>query len=248
MSGWESDFVSFNLGIVLLTWGFVGFDAAVHISEETRKARWAIPRSMFWPICMNAAMGFGMVMIFLYTMGDVEEFSASPYPLLMICINAPVLSPAPPLCLHRIPLRAVWLPVFVVMVLSLLNLAGATAFSVILALSTFGLCQSYIIAIACMLHARLTGRVQTAQWSLGRFGVPINIVALVYSAWLAIFMVFPNYLPITALNMNYALPINAAVWIVALITWFVYASKKWKGLNIALSEKIVADGDRDTKD
>ncbi|KAK4913673.1 hypothetical protein LTR49_018007 [Elasticomyces elasticus] len=149
---------------------------------------------------------------------------------------------------HRIPLRAVWLPIFVVMVLSLLNLAGATAFSVILALSTFGLYQSYIIAIACMLHARLTGRVQTAQWSLGRFGVPINIFALVYSAWLAIFMVFPNYLPITALNMNYALPINAAVWIVALITWFVYANKKWKGLNIALSEKIVADGDRDTKD
>ena len=134
------------------------------------------------------------------------------------------------------------------MLLSLLNLAGYTAFSVILALSTFGLYQSYFIAIACMLNARLTGRVQKAPWSLGRWGVPINIFALIYSAWLAIFMVFPNYLPITALYMNYALPINAFVWIGALIMWFVYAKKKWRGLDMDLMEKIVADGDRDTED
>ncbi|KAK4888596.1 hypothetical protein LTR27_012548 [Elasticomyces elasticus] len=289
MSGWTDDFVSFNLGIILLTWGFVGFDAAAHISEETRKARWAVPRSMFWSICVNAAMAFGMVIIFLYTMGDVEELSASPYPLMTLCVNATgsiagasamlgailctivsatlgsvasasrltwawardgalpayfaYVSPK-----HRIPLRAVWLPIVIVMLLSLLNLAGYTAFSVILALSTFGLYQSYFIAISCMLHARLTGRVQTAPWSLGRFGVPINIFALVYSAWLAIFMVFPTYLPITALYMNYALPINAFVWIMALIMWYAYANKKWRGLDIDLMEKVVADGDRDTKE
>jgi len=33
MSGWMDDFTSFNLGIVLVTWGFVGFDAVAHISE-----------------------------------------------------------------------------------------------------------------------------------------------------------------------------------------------------------------------
>lgn len=48
LSGWTNDFVSFNLGIILITWGFVGFDAFVHVSEETRKARSAIPRAMFW--------------------------------------------------------------------------------------------------------------------------------------------------------------------------------------------------------
>lgn len=32
-SGWSSDFVSFNLGVVLITWAFVGFDAVAHISE-----------------------------------------------------------------------------------------------------------------------------------------------------------------------------------------------------------------------
>lgn len=48
MSGWTNDFVSFNLGTILITWGFVGFDAVVHVSEETRKARAAVPRALFW--------------------------------------------------------------------------------------------------------------------------------------------------------------------------------------------------------
>lgn len=50
LGGWDSDFVAFNLGLVLITWGFVGFDASVHISEETRRASSAIPRAMFWSI------------------------------------------------------------------------------------------------------------------------------------------------------------------------------------------------------
>ena len=39
----------------------------------------------------------------------------------------------------RVPVRSVWLPCVIVMLLSLLNLATYTAFSVIVALSTFGL-------------------------------------------------------------------------------------------------------------
>lgn len=50
------------------------------------------------------------------------------------------------------------LPILLVMLLSLLNLANYTAFSVIISLSTFGLYQSYLIAILCMFTARLSGR------------------------------------------------------------------------------------------
>ncbi|KAK5710589.1 hypothetical protein LTR15_012918 [Elasticomyces elasticus] len=71
MSGWTNDFVSFNLGIILITYGFVGFDAAAHLSEETRRARFATPRAMFWSICMNATLAFGMVITLLYCFGDV---------------------------------------------------------------------------------------------------------------------------------------------------------------------------------
>ncbi len=288
-SGWNSDFVSFNLGLVLITWGFVGFDASAHISEETRKAKFVIPRAMFWSICLNAILAFGIVLVFLYCLGDVKDISVATYPLMTICLaatNSVAASSAllaAILCTiisgtlgsvvsasrltwawardgalpayfayispkHRIPIRAVWLPIVVVMLLSLLNLANYTAFSVIISLSTFGLYQSYFIAIACMLHARLTGRLTTAPWSLGKYGVAINAFALLFTAWLGIFMVFPSYLPITTTNMNYALPINVFVWIFAIVFWFVWGKNSWQGLNNKVIDKVVADGDRDTKD
>lgn len=38
LSGWDNDFVSFNLGMILITWSFVGFDAVAHISEVRFRA------------------------------------------------------------------------------------------------------------------------------------------------------------------------------------------------------------------
>lgn len=255
---------------------------------------------------MNAVLAFGMVIIFLYCLGDIDDVLTASYPMMAICLNATnsvvgasvmlgsllttvvlvsigsvtsasrltwswardgvCVSPFQqaqriPLTRisslpsyfayvspkHRIPVRSVWLPIVMVMLLSLLNLANYTAFSVIIALSTFGLYQSYFIAIACVLHARLNNRF-SASWSLGRYGVAINIFALLYSAWVGLFMVFPSYLPVTAAYMNYALPINAFIWILAIVLWFAWGRTKWEGLDTVIIEKVVADGDRDTTD
>ncbi|KAF2217704.1 hypothetical protein CERZMDRAFT_63866 [Cercospora zeae-maydis SCOH1-5] len=288
-SGWTSDFVSFNLGIILLSWGFVGYDAMAHISEETKKARSAVPKAMFWSLCVNAAMAFGMVIILLYTLGNTKEIASSSYPLMNICLNATKSVAGASAMLagilitiisgtigsvasvsrltwawardgalpqyfayvdpkYRIPLRSVWLPIILVMLLSLLNLANYTAFSVITSLSTFGLFQSYLIAIVCGLIAKLQGRFHEAPWSLGKFGIPINIFAIAFTVWLGIFMTFPTYLPITASLFNYALPINAFVWLFAIVSYVAWGRARWQGLDSDVIDKVLADSDRDTKD
>lgn len=43
---------------------------------------------MFWSICMNATLAFGMVLIFLYCLGPVDDVLGSSYPLMAICLNA----------------------------------------------------------------------------------------------------------------------------------------------------------------
>lgn len=58
------------------------------------------------------------------------------------------------------------LATFLVMLLSLINLSSTTAFSIIISISTFGLYQSYIVAIACILHARLSGRMDKVSSTL----------------------------------------------------------------------------------
>lgn len=149
---------------------------------------------------------------------------------------------------YRVPVRSLWVSIIIVALLLLLNLASAVAINVVISLGTFGLFQSYFIAIGCMLYARRQGRVEDAGWSLGRWGYPINIAALIYTAWVGTFTVFPNYLPITSDYMNYALPINVGVWIFAGITWFAWARKHWRGLNMEVFDAVLADADRATKD
>lgn len=148
----------------------------------------------------------------------------------------------------RVPVRSVWLPVFIVMLLALLNIGSSIAFNVIVALSTLGLYQSYLMAIACMLWARFSGRLEPSGWSLGRYGVYINIFAVIYSAYIMVFLCFPSFLPVTASGMNYALPINAFVQLIALGLWVFWAKKHWRGLNKDVVDVVVADADRNTKD
>ena len=244
---------------------------------------------MFWSICLNAALAWGMFIIILFSVGNLEDVISSSYAFFTIALSSAKSVPGASAMMGgvlatavfgslssitsasrltwawsrdgalpayfsyvdprtRTPARSNLLPIAAVMLLSLLNLANYTAFSVIVSLSTFGLYQSYFLAIACKLSARLSRRDEAAPWSLGKYGVAINVFALLYTGWLAIFMVFPTYLPITGTSMNYALPINAFVWIIAVVSWFTWANKNWSGLNNEIVSIVVGDADRDTKD
>ena len=99
-----------------------------------------------------------------------------------------------------------------------------------------------------MLHARLQGRVQYGGWKLGKLGVPVNAFAMIYTAYIMVFLTFPAYLPVTGTNMNYALLIFAFVFFVALGLWFVWARKNWMGLNSEVIDIVLKDSDRNTKD
>jgi choline transport protein len=111
---------------------------------------------------------------------------------------------------HRVPVRAVWLPILVVMVLACLNVASTAAFGAFIALSSMGLFTSYLIAISCMVHARFQkDGVQFGEWNMGKLELPVNLFAIVYTAYVTIWLPFPSSLPVTRTNMNYALPIFA---------------------------------------
>jgi len=90
--------------------------------------------------------------------------------------------------------------------------------------------------------------VQYGGWTLGRFGIAINIYALLYTSYMMVFFCFPQYLPVTGSNFNYALPIFALVVLMALLLWVVKARKHWPGLNKEVIDVVLADSDRNTKD
>ncbi|ETN46173.1 uncharacterized protein HMPREF1541_00357 [Cyphellophora europaea CBS 101466] len=152
---------------------------------------------------------------------------------------------------HKVPVRALWLPIVIVSLLSLLNIGStaATAFSAFTSLSSLGLYSSYIIAISVLLNARVTGllgetaeaRVQYGEWRLPRkLAVPINVYALIWTLYITIYLPFPTTYDVSGTNMNYSLPIYVFVLLCATLGWFLWGRAKWPGLNasaIALVRK-----------
>ncbi|KAH0432229.1 amino acid permease [Colletotrichum camelliae] len=85
-SGWTDNYVAWNLGMLTCVWSFTGFDSAIHMSEETRKAKSAVPRAMFWSIFMNGCLGFIMVCVILVSMGSVDDALNASSPILAILL------------------------------------------------------------------------------------------------------------------------------------------------------------------
>jgi choline transport protein len=63
---------------------------------------------------------------------------------------------------------------------------------------------------------------------MGRAGLPINLLALAYLVFVVIWMPFPQILPVTASNMNYAGPVLGGVILIALLDWAISGRKRFK--------------------
>ncbi|RMZ66778.1 amino acid polyamine transporter I [Pyrenophora seminiperda CCB06] len=68
--GWDSQGLSFCIGIMGSVFAFVGGDGPIHLSEEIQNAQIVVPRSIMTGIAINGSLGFGMVLTMLFRMGD----------------------------------------------------------------------------------------------------------------------------------------------------------------------------------
>jgi choline transport protein len=118
---------------------------------------------------------------------------------------------------------------FIAALLGLINIGSTTAFSAILSLATVGLYLSYVIPILFVLIRKLEGNPpQYGPYSLGRWGIPINIIAIAFGTFIVIFLPFPIVQPVTAETMNYAAPILGAVFLMALADWFISGKHRFE--------------------
>jgi len=77
---------------------------------------------------------------------------------------------------------------------------------------------SYVIPIIFLLLRKVRGRhPQYGPFKLGRWGIPVNLFAVVYILYVLCFIPLPTILPATALNMIYAGPLVLAVILLAVI-------------------------------
>ena len=118
---------------------------------------------------------------------------------------------------------------FIVMLLNLINLGSTTAFFAILSLNTLALYISYIIPILFFIMSKFRhDPIPYGPFHLGRFGLPINIFALVYAVFIAIFLPFPPFVPVNSTTMSYGGPVMGFVMIFAILDWFFNGRKRFQ--------------------
>jgi len=140
----------------------------------------------------------------------------------------------------RVPIRAVLLTCCVILVLNLFNLGtdSLTALGAITSLSSLALYNSYAIVFSVTLYTRLTTGLPHREWSLGRAGLALNVIALVFTVYCMVWLPFPTTVPVTATSMNYSGPVFLAVMLGATGAWFVWAKNNWAGPNRAIAEHV----------
>ncbi|KAI9698588.1 MAG: hypothetical protein M1820_007387 [Bogoriella megaspora] len=274
-SGWKSDGVSWCLGLLTVTYPFIGFEGVCHISEEIENAAMTVPRSMVLSLAINGLLGFGFLIGLLFSTTDIEAAMKSPTgsPIIQLLYDAVQSKSATSavvslflvlgLCgemgmiastsrltwsfardnglplsrifarvnrAYGIPINAILLNATVAMLLNLIYIASPTAFSAIISLTTLSLYCSYVFPIVILVFWRVKGRAPpTGPFNLGRFGLVINILGILWGVFTIIFVILPKEMPVTAENMNYAPAVFGAALVLSLSLWFLYGKKVYRG-------------------
>lgn len=113
------------------------------------------------------------------------------------------------------------------MLLGLIELGSSTALNAIIGGLIVCLYSSYSIPIACLLMNRRAAFPQKRYFDLGKLGVALNIIALLWVAIMVVWLCLPLYLPVTGTGMNYTSAVIAAVVLVSAINW-PFAGKTFK--------------------
>jgi len=89
-------------------------------------------------------------------------------------------------------------------------------------MATGSLMATYILSISCMLAQRLRRKpLPHARWSLGRAGIPVNVLGVAYASWSCFWAFWPSYYKITAADFNWAVVILAMLLSLAgTLLWF----------------------------
>ena len=104
-----------------------------------------------------------------------------------------------------LPVNSILASLCICVIIALLNLVGDRVFNSIVGLLTGALGLTYALSIACVLWRRCFGEpLPPARWSLCRWGIPCNIISLLYTLMSTIISFFPIFYGTGPADMNWS--------------------------------------------
>ncbi|KAI9740802.1 MAG: hypothetical protein M1835_003125 [Candelina submexicana] len=86
---WSTVGLATMIGLLTPLGTMLGFDCAVHMSEEIRDASDTLPRSIFWGVLLNILLGYLAVFTLCFTITDPSAIVDTPtkYPFIQLFYN-----------------------------------------------------------------------------------------------------------------------------------------------------------------
>ncbi|KAM0691452.1 hypothetical protein Q7P36_010223 [Cladosporium allicinum] len=129
-----------------------------------------------------------------------------------------------------LPVNSIMASLCICVIIALLNLVGDRVFNSIIGLLTGALGLTYALSIGCVLWRRCFGApLPPARWSLGRWGIPCNIIALLYSIMSTLISFFPIFYGTGPSDMNWSSAIFALILVLSVVYYFVRGRKIYRG-------------------
>lgn len=135
--------------------------------------------------------------------------------------------------IHRhqnVPFNAVLTTSFLSFILCLIQLGSTVAFNIIISLNLIAFLGTYMISIGSLLLKRFRYQpLPPARFSLGRWGLPVNLFAFCYSTLTLVFSCFPVSVPVDASTANWGPAIWGGVLGIALVSYLTQGRRDYEG-------------------
>jgi choline transport protein len=115
--------------------------------------------------------------------------------------------------------------------LSLISIGSYTAFNAFISLQVCALMFSYSVSISCVLYRRIRHPhlLPHARWSLGRAGVPLNIMGVAYSVFAFFWCFWPEYNGSSLGGFNWSSVIFLGTALMCAIMYTIQGRKVYAG-------------------
>ncbi|TLD07988.1 hypothetical protein E2P81_ATG10597 [Venturia nashicola] len=127
-----------------------------------------------------------------------------------------------------IPLNSIMFSLSILVIIALINIGSSAALNTIIALLTSATSFSYALSISCILQKRLRGEpLPPSRFTLGKFAIPINALAVLYVTVACIASFFPVVNSSAVADMNWSIVMFGGVLLIAGVDYFFRGKKHY---------------------
>ncbi|KAI0507931.1 hypothetical protein KFK09_014059 [Dendrobium nobile] len=205
------------LAFIVSQYSLYGYDAAAHLTEETKGADKNGPIAILSSIGIISVFGWAYILTLTFS---IQVYALSrdqgvPFSSLWRKIHPK----------HKVPSNAVWLCAAICILIGLPILKVNVVFTAITSICTVGWVGGYSIPIfARMVMAEKN--FNPGPFYLGRASRPICLVAFLWICYTCSVFLLPTSYPIKFDTFNYA-PIGLGICLTTILLWWILDARKW---------------------